>query len=181
MLRPWDGEGSGAAKSLVEWVISSRITPSVIVSSEGLSGTGVLATVARAPVVCAPRWAVGPDGLAFAARSADVCGALSGTTSSGLAAAAVPCRVPMARTSRGSRAGEPASADALDIDAGGDGGGGSSVGRSLDEPSFDAIAEGGGEAEESGVGCSRAQRGGAWSYVWYRADGKQRGSACLRM
>jgi hypothetical protein len=156
MLRPWAGEGSGAAKSPVERVISPGSLPLVIVSSEGLSGAGVLATVARASVVGAPLSAVGPDGLALAARSADVCGALSGKTSLGFAAVPVPCEVPMAGTSHGSRAGEQAFADALDIDAGGDGGGGSSVGRSPDGPSFDAIVEGGGEAEESGVGCSRS-------------------------
>mgnify|MGYP003428639711 CR=1 FL=1 len=74
------------------------------------------------------------------AGSADVCRGLSGTTSSGSAAVGVPSEVDMTGTSRGSLAGEPASADGSLINAGG--GGRSSLARSAGGPSSDAIVEG---------------------------------------
>ena len=64
---------------------------------------------------------------------------LSGTTSLG-SAVGVPSEVDMTGTSRGSLAGEPASADGNLINAGG--GGRSSLARSAGGPSSDAIVEG---------------------------------------
>jgi hypothetical protein len=74
------------------------------------------------------------------AASADVCRGLSGTASSGSAAAGVPSEVHMTGTSRGSLAGEPASADGSRINAGGEGLG--SLIRSAGESSSDDIVGG---------------------------------------
>jgi hypothetical protein len=65
---------------------------------------------------------------------------LSGTASSGSAAAVVPSEVHMTSTSSGSLAGQPASADGSRIKAGGSWLG--SLRISVGEPSFDAIVEG---------------------------------------
>jgi hypothetical protein len=69
-------------------------------------------------VVQAPLSASGPGGSAVVAVSANVCRVLSGTASSGSAASGVPSKVHMKGTSRGSLAGEPASAYGSRIDAG---------------------------------------------------------------
>ena len=132
--------GLGAAKFPEEWVVPSERKPSVIVTSEGLTGSGVFSTVPRASVVHASLSAVGPDGSAIVAGSADVCRGLSSTTSSVSAAVGVPSEVDMTGTSRESLAGEPASADGSLINAGG--GWRCSLARSAGGLSYNAIVEG---------------------------------------
>jgi hypothetical protein len=108
-------------KSPEAWVVPPGTNPSEIVTSKGLTGSSVFSIVPRASVVQAPLSAVGPGESATVAASADVCRGLSGTASSGSAAVGVPSEVHMTGTSRGSLAGEPASADCSTINARGEG------------------------------------------------------------